>query len=207
MQTPRRRTTRIVGWTAVGVVGLAVAAGAAQASTTGSASTNSGLAAVATAAVADPATPASPAPSTQARGPLRGRGLHGEFTVEAKGGSYQVVDVQRGAIKSTANGSVTVASVDGFQATYLVTAETKVRRGKATIAAGDLEVDDQVVVAAVKGADGTLTARALGVPDPNAKPKPGHAKKGKSSPTAPTSPSPAPASPDAQPGMFSTGSA
>lgn len=205
MKTPRRATPRVIGWTAVGVLGLAVVAGTAEAGTLTSGNSTLANAAVSAAAVTTPTDPATPAPAGKAGKAHRegrlgaGRGLHGEFTVKGKDGGYQVVDAQRGTIKAVGDGSVTVTSVDGFEARYVVTADTKIRKGKATSAVGDLKIGDEVVVGAVKGPEGALTAKAIGVPDPNA-------KAGKHGRSDPSTPSPAPATP-AQPGMYSTGSA
>jgi hypothetical protein len=87
---------------------------------------------------------------------LVARALHGEVTLAGEG--HRVVVFQRGPIEKVSDTSLTVKSPDGYAATYVVSAETKVRKkaDKATI--GDLKADDRVFVVAHK--DGS-TLKAL----------------------------------------------
>ena len=118
-------------------------------------------------AYADPPTP-TPTPTAQSRhrddwqGPrlkrfavLR-RALHGEVTLA--GEEHRVVVFQRGPVEKVSNTSLTVKSADGYTATYLVSADTTVRKNgdEATIA--DLKVGDRVLV--VGNQDGS-TLKAL----------------------------------------------
>jgi hypothetical protein len=90
---------------------------------------------------------------------LRQRAIHGEFTMG--GPQHRVVDFQRGVVEKVSATSITVKSTDGFTATYVVSADTRVRKDqeKATIAA--VEVADKVGVVAIKDGS-TVTAKAIG---------------------------------------------
>ena len=105
-------------------------------------------------AYADPPSPtptptasASPTPSAQPNNPdqlgprkrmrlvrLARSALHGEVTLA--GEKHRVVVFQRGPIEKVSDTSLTVKSADGYTATYVVSAETAVRKkaGKATVA-------------------------------------------------------------------------
>jgi len=115
-----------------------------------------------------PTATASPAPAAQPRhgdrwqGPrmkrlgLLRRALHGEVTLA--GEEHRVVVFQRGPVEKVSDTSVTVKSADGYTATYVISADTTVRKNgdKATIA--DLKAGDRVLVVANK--DGS-TLKAL----------------------------------------------
>jgi hypothetical protein len=128
-------------------------------------------------AYADPPTPtptptptasASQTPTDKARhrdgwqGPrmkrlaLLRRALHGEVTLA--GEEHRVVVFQRGPVEKVSDTSLTVKSADDYTATYVVSADTTVRKNgdKATIA--DLKAGDKVLVVANK--DGS-TLKAL----------------------------------------------
>jgi hypothetical protein len=128
-------------------------------------------------AYADPPTPtptptptvsAKPTPTAQPRhrddwqGPrlkrfaLLRRALHGEVTLA--GEEHRVVVFQRGPIEKVSDTSLTVKSADGYTATYVVSADTTVRKNgdKATIA--DLKRGDRILV--VANQDGS-TLKAL----------------------------------------------
>jgi hypothetical protein len=93
-------------------------------------------------------------PRVQRLGVLR-RALHGEVTLA--GEQHRVVVFQRGPIEKVSDTSLTVKSADGYTATYVVNADTKVRRSgdKATVA--ELKAGDKVLVVANKEGT-TLTA-------------------------------------------------
>jgi len=76
--------------------------------------------------------------------------LHGEVTVKAGGGT-KVVDLQRGKLTAASATSITVASTDGFTATYAVTSTTAVHKARQTVAASTLAVGDEVLVRATGG--------------------------------------------------------
>ena len=128
-------------------------------------------------AYADPPTPtptttptasASPTPTGQPKhgdqwqGPrmkrlaLLRKALHGEVTLA--GEKHRVVVFQRGPVEKVSDTSLTVKSADDYTATYVVGADTTVRKNgdKATIA--DLKAGDRVLVVANK--DGS-TLQAL----------------------------------------------
>lgn len=86
------------------------------------------------------------------------RALHGEVTL--RGAKHRVVDVQRGTVSAVSATSITVRSTDGFTATYVVDATTKIREAKekATIAA--VKTGDRVRVVATKDGS-TLTATRI----------------------------------------------
>jgi hypothetical protein len=91
---------------------------------------------------------------------LLGRIEHGEFTVRAKQRDV-VLDVQRGQVTMVSPSSVTVDSVDGYTATYVVDTTTKVRKNKASATIGDVQTGDWVSVLASKSDGATSTARRI----------------------------------------------
>jgi Domain of unknown function (DUF5666) len=83
------------------------------------------------------------------------RALHGEVTLA--GEQHRVVVFQRGPVEKVTDTSLTVKSADGYTATYLVNADTKVRKSGETGTLDQLKAGDKVLVVADKqGA--TLTA-------------------------------------------------
>jgi hypothetical protein len=74
------------------------------------------------------------------RGMEGGFAIHGSFVTPNQGGGYQTVDTQRGTVTGVSATSITVTSVDGFTATYTVSATTRVhaqRDGIASVTTGD----------------------------------------------------------------------
>jgi hypothetical protein len=113
-----------------------------------------------------PTATASPKPSDKAktraeagkhRGLLAGA-LHGEVTLAGK--EHRVVVFQRGPVEKVSGTELTVKSADGFSATYLIGAETKVRKNREAITPGDLHAGDRIYVVAAR--DGS-TLKALRV--------------------------------------------
>lgn len=90
---------------------------------------------------------------------LLARALHGEATLG--GEKHRVVAFQRGVVQEVSATSLTVKSEDGFSATYVLNAETKVRKqgDKSTVSA--IKKGDHVRVLALKDGS-TLTAKAVG---------------------------------------------
>jgi hypothetical protein len=86
------------------------------------------------------------------------RALHGEVVLGGK--KHRVVDFQRGEVTAVSGTSVTVKSKDGFSATYVVDAKTKVRQAKEQAAIGDVKTGDKVRVIATKDGS-TLTANRI----------------------------------------------
>jgi hypothetical protein len=72
--------------------------------------------------------------------------LHGEFVVPKQGGGYQTLVVQRGAVSSVSNSTITVKSDDGFSATYAVGADTLVNAARDGI--GSIKKGDEVTLLA-----------------------------------------------------------
>ena len=89
---------------------------------------------------------------------LARRALHGEVTLGGK--QHRVVDFQRGTVSAVSATSITVTSKDGFAATYVVDARTKVRQAKEQSAIGDVRSGDKVRVVATKDGS-TLTAERI----------------------------------------------
>lgn len=131
------KTSSIVAITAAGVLGVAVVAG--------------GAAAAATTIVGHDRNGQPPAGSpTDDRGPERpgmgdrgpgmgdhgpgrpeGDVLHGELVVERPDGGVVTLRLQEGEATAVSATSITVASADGFTATYSISAETEQERGRA----------------------------------------------------------------------------
>ena len=118
-------------------------------------------------AYADPPSPtptptasASPTQTAQPRNPdqwhprkkrplaLLRRALHGEVILA--GEDHRVVVFQRGPVEKVDDTSVTVKSADGYTATYLVSAETTVRKNHYKAGIAELKPGDRVVVVADK---------------------------------------------------------
>ena len=97
---------------------------------------------------------------TRHRGLIR-RAIHGEVTLAGK--KHRVVAFQRGTVEAVSGTSLTVKSPDGYRATYVIKAETKVRQGKQPGRLTDLTADDRVRVVAIKDGS-TLTAKRVREP-------------------------------------------
>jgi hypothetical protein len=90
------------------------------------------------------------------------RALHGEVTVGGEKGT-RVIDFQRGSVQSVSSTAITLKSTDGFTATYVVTADTNVRKNGAAATIGAIEKGDTVRVVALKSGS-TDTARLVAEP-------------------------------------------
>lgn len=159
---------RAAGWVTVGAI---AAGGVATAATTGggssSSSANPAGNPVATAAAAIPAanTPSAAASKAAGKGKragriarLRSRLLHGEFTVEGKGGTPTNVAEQRGIVNAVSSTSITLTSTDGFNHVYVVDSSTRVRvNGQKGSISGVKTGQDATVLAKVSGATDTAT--------------------------------------------------
>ena len=99
----------------------------------------------------------SPAPGKHHRHFL-GRIEHGEFTVRTQDGT-RVIDVQRGAVTDVSGQSITVKSADGFNGTYTVDPQTKVRKNRQDARIDQVATNDQVVVFADKNGTTALAKR------------------------------------------------
>ncbi len=152
-----RKTTKIIaaGISTIalaGGVGVGIASADPSSSPTPSASPTSS---------ASPSTQATPLPKADDRKKrdLASRALHGEATLGGK--QARVVVFQRGTVTTVDHTSVTVISLDGFTATYLLADTTKIRRGKDKIAAGDIKTADRVRVRGIKQGETTTATRIV----------------------------------------------
>ncbi|GAA5195237.1 hypothetical protein GCM10023346_24640 [Arthrobacter gyeryongensis] len=136
------------------------------------------------------ASPASPSPgatspTTPSPGKARpfpvlprgfaGPGMHGEFTVKNKDGSYTTLVSQRGTVQSVSDSSISVKSDDGFTQSYAITSSTTIVRFPAagtgtqgrrpslqTIKATDLKAGDTVAVSGTKSGTTVTATRIIG---------------------------------------------
>jgi hypothetical protein len=86
---------------------------------------------------------------------LMGGPIRGDLVVPKRGGGYQTIHLQRGAVTAVSGSSLTVRSADGVSETYSVTAKTLVNARRDGIAG--IKKGAQVHVLAV-GAAGSLRA-------------------------------------------------
>lgn len=99
-----------------------------------------------------PGMPDGPSGPSGRLGPIGGP-AHGEVTFQnPQTGAWTVVVWQRGSVQSTAGSSLTVKSADGTTWTWRTTSDTAVPGG------GGLAQGTTVLVAGVRGTDGTVTA-------------------------------------------------
>lgn len=142
---------RAAGWVTVG----AIAAGgvATAATTTGGSSGTSVTPATAVASTSPPTGAAKAAGKRAGRlARLQHRLLHGEFTVEGKGGTPTVMAEQRGTVNAVSSTAITLTSKDGFKHTYVVDPTTRVRvDGKKGSITGVKTLQDATVLAKVNG--------------------------------------------------------
>ncbi len=153
----RSPRTRLAVWTAAGVLGAGLAAG--------------GVAQ----AVSSP-TPSSPPAAGKtthdgkdkgrhhgrdhgALGRLGGSLVHGDVVVRTKTG-YATMALQRGTVQAVTATSMQVRSADGFTASYALTADTRVHKGRALSQPSDLAKGDVVIVRATRSGT-TLTAATV----------------------------------------------
>jgi hypothetical protein len=93
-----------------------------------------------------------------ARPRLFKRALHGEVTLG--GERHRVVVFQRGVVEAVEPTSMTVKSLDGFTASYVLNLETRVRKQRQQASVSDIKVNDHVRVVATKDGS-TLSADAV----------------------------------------------
>jgi hypothetical protein len=86
------------------------------------------------------------------------RALHGEVTL--RGEKHRVVVFQRGVVETVNATTITVKSEDGFTGSYLLNAETRVRKEKQEATLSDIKPKDRVRVLATKDGS-TLTAKGI----------------------------------------------
>lgn len=143
------------GVAAVAVIGTAgVAAATAAPSPGGSAPSAS-----------PSASPSAPDSDKRERGDRRGRfghhfrGLHGEWVVRGENGTFVTMVGARGEVTAVSAGSITIKAEDGFTASFVVNADTKVR-GKDVDKIADVKVGDHGGAVGPKSGD-TVTARVV----------------------------------------------
>lgn len=188
------RTTmrRIAAWTAGGVLlaGVGSGIGVVAANATGGAGGGTrDSAAVTSTAASAPVQPTNPgqsrhAPRHHPHGSLLARTQHGQFVVRTANG-YRTVLVQRGVVTAASPTSVTVRSLDGYAATYVMDSTTRIRQGRTAVPASALHSGEHVMVAAIQTGS-TNTARAIQVRTPTA------ARHGRTAPAPGTSAASAP---------------
>ena len=142
------RTRRIAvagAWVASGAIAATALTGVAFASGNGS---HAGAAAT-TASTATDASVGSAAATGRRAGLLRSV-LHGTFTIQGASGPTEVT-LQRGRVTAASATSITVASSDGFSATYAITSSTVVKRDRAAVTGDKLVVGDTALVRASAG--------------------------------------------------------
>lgn len=138
---------------ATGVAALALTATAAAV----------GVAGVATSASADPH-PAAGEHQGKGQGLGLGRMLHGDAVVK-KGDQLLTVQRQRGEVTAVSDSSITVKSEDGFEATYGIDQNTKVRKARQDAALSDIKTGAKVRVVGIKEGD-NLRAVLIGTGNP-----------------------------------------
>lgn len=136
---------------------------------------------------ASPATPSPGATSPAAPSPgkvrpfpvlprgVAGPGIHGEFTVKNKDGSYTTLVTQRGTVQSVSDTSISVKSDDGFTQSFAITTSTTIvklpasgtgtqgkRPSPQTIKATDLKAGDTVAVSGTKSGTTVTATRIVG---------------------------------------------
>lgn len=96
------------------------------------------------------------------KGLLTGSGpvLHGEAVVKDRNGELVTMEFHSGTVTAASGSSVSVRSEDGFERTYTVAADTKVKRNMQDVSAGALASGDSVRVLAQAGGQNPT---ALGV--------------------------------------------
>ncbi|BAS13262.1 hypothetical protein AHiyo8_15650 [Arthrobacter sp. Hiyo8] len=106
---------------------------------------------------------------------IAGPGIHGEFTVKNKDGSYTTLVSQRGTVQSVSDSSISVKSDDGFTQSYAITSSTTIvklpasgtgtqgrRPSPQTIKATDLKTGDSVAVSGTKSGTTVTATRIIG---------------------------------------------
>ncbi len=90
---------------------------------------------------------------------LRARGMHGEWVVKGKDGKPVTLVSVRGTVTAVGPTSVTLKAEDGYTATFIANADTRVRGADADSIA-DVKVGARGAVVGVKDGN-TVTARAV----------------------------------------------
>jgi hypothetical protein len=151
---PARRQHKALRWAAGIAAAVVLAGGGAIAglSLSGGGASN-GQAALLSEALGSATSPTpvpSAAPGAQARraaGILRHlRGLHGEFTLRARGGGFREIAFERGVVTAVSGSAVTVRAADGTTWVWSLVSDTVVRKNGTRSSASSLASGDQVFV-------------------------------------------------------------
>ncbi len=120
----------------------------------------------------------------QGRGPMGGHGggmegrgggfggpdgglIHGNGVARDAEGDLVTVQMQTGTVKAASDTSITVASEDGFTATYTINTDTDVHRDRSDVTGSAIKTGDTVRVMAEKSG-ATLVAVHVGAMSPDA---------------------------------------
>jgi hypothetical protein len=146
----RRLLTATLAIGLVGVVAVPVIYAASSASPAAATAPLAAAADTSTAAGAASAGQVDEAALTPAAirlgGRLLNRVVRGDLTVRAKGGTFVQVHYERGTISAVSATSITISGPDGKGATFVVTANTKVRSQGKLEAITDLSVGQSALV-------------------------------------------------------------
>jgi hypothetical protein len=153
---------------AAGIGAAVLGGGAAALATTGATSTVSGHAVTAASPTPTSTGSSSSTPTTHGKHPRRAAALlrlksfeHGEWTSREPGSTADVVHVAvKGKVSAVSATSISVTATDGYQATYVVNSDTKVRlrgAGKTSSTIANVKTGDTVLVSGTKSG-ATLTA-------------------------------------------------
>ena len=179
MNRPTGRSAAIAAaWLTAGAVGASALTGFAFAA--GATGTNDSAAPSAYPAATQPPATDAPGPGGQGgpgmKGRMGGMGgpggpgigrlgpdgpvLHGDLVVKNKDGKVVTIRVQSGKVTAAGSGSITVASSDGYTSTWILNADTRIRRDMQDATAANLVVGDTV---AVRGevVSGNATAKVV----------------------------------------------
>lgn len=145
--------SRTATWALAGVLAAGLGAGAVGVAAANSTPTPKP-------AASDSAQPAKPKDGKHARHhrPLLRRVAHGQATVRLKGDWHEIA-LQRGEITKVSATSIGLRSEDGFQATYVLTGDTKVRSRGQQEQVSDLQAGERAMVVAVKDGDRLIARR------------------------------------------------
>ena len=114
---------------------------------------------VAVANAASPAPAATAAPATPVKARHKARpALHSDAVRRGPHGSFVTVGTQRGTVTAVSPTSLTARSADGFERTYVLGPDSKVRLDKKDATVTDLKVGEKVGVTALQTGS-TWTAR------------------------------------------------
>lgn len=98
--------------------------------------------------------PAEGAKAGHKKGALSGRGLHADFVVKGRAGTFITAASQRGQVTAVSPTAITLKSDDGFTRSYVIVTGTKVSQDHAQVDLAAVTTGAKASVVAVKNADG-----------------------------------------------------